>query len=109
MKKAFQVHPTDNVATMLADADLEPVEMVGGNLPALHLREPVRLGHKIALVAIPAQGAVLKFGVRIGHATRDIAPGEWVHLHNCASDFDERSNTLDIETGAPTDSTHAYA
>jgi hypothetical protein len=39
----------------------------------------------------------------IGSASRDIAPGEWVHLHNCVSRFDERSKTLDVQTGAVTD------
>ena len=47
--------------------------------------------------------AVVKFGVRIGHATAAIRAGDWVHLHNCASDVDERSGTLDLHTGATTD------
>jgi altronate hydrolase/altronate dehydratase small subunit len=46
---------------------------------------------------------VIKYGVRIGHATEPIAVGDWIHLHNCASDLDERSNTLEVTTGAPTD------
>lgn len=107
MKKAFQIHSADNVATLLADADAETIEIIGHG--SLALREKIPLGHKVALAAIPANGAVLKSGVRIGHATRAIAPGDWVHLHNCASDCDDRSNTLDRETGAPTDTTDAYA
>ena len=107
MKKAFQISSADNVATLLADADAETIEVIGRG--SLALREKIPLGHKVALAAIPANGAVMKFGVRIGHATRAIAPGDWVHLHNCASDYDERSNTLDNETGAPTDTTDAYA
>jgi hypothetical protein len=46
---------------------------------------------------------VVKFGVAIGRATRDIAVGQWVHLHNCASSFDQRSQTLELHTGAVTD------
>ena len=107
MKKAFQIHSADNVATLLADAETETIEVIGHG--SLVLREKIPLGRKVALATIPASGAVMKFGVRIGHATRAIAPGDWVHLHNCASDCDERSNTLDHETGAPTDTTDAYA
>jgi hypothetical protein len=107
VKKAFLINPADNVATLLADADVETIEVIGHGL--LALREKIPLGHKAALAAIPAGGALIKFGTRIGHATRAIAAGDWVHLHNCASDYDERSNTLDNETGAPTDTTDAYA
>ncbi len=45
----------------------------------------------------------MKYGVSIGYATTPIRAGQWVHLHNCASYFDERSNTLDGQTGAPTE------
>jgi len=51
---------------------------------------------------------VVKFGARIGRATRPIAAGEWVHLHNLASDLDERSGSLDLHTGAPGDNASAY-
>jgi hypothetical protein len=72
-------------------------------------REPIAAGHKIALARIPRGAAVVKFGVRIGHATQSIAPGGWVHLHNLASDLDARSGTLDLRTGAPKDTDRAYA
>jgi hypothetical protein len=42
---------------------------------------------------------VIKYGVTIGLATRDIDAGEWVHLHNCRSLLDEGSSTLDLHTG----------
>jgi altronate hydrolase/altronate dehydratase small subunit len=50
----------------------------------------------------------MKFGVRIGHATEPIKRGGWVHLHNLASDLDERSGTLDLHSGAPSDTNSAY-
>jgi altronate dehydratase small subunit len=49
---------------------------------------------------------VVKYGIPIGRATRDIAPGEWVHLHNCASYLDEKSSSLDLESGLPKDSAY---
>lgn len=101
--RCFRVNPADNVATLLDDADNGPVVLLGDVEQTLVLREPVKLGHKIALSEIAQGAAVIKFGVPIGQATRPIAAGEWVHLHNCASNFDQRSQTLDVHTGAVTD------
>ena len=44
-------------------------------------------GHKYALRAIRAGENVVKYGMPIGHATRDIAPGEHVHVHNVATNL----------------------
>jgi len=100
---AFQVHASDNVATLLADAIAgELISIVGsGAATQLAAREKISMGHKIALVAIPASDPVTKFGVVIGIAMRPIEPGEWVHLHNCRSQLDERSGSFDLHTGAP--------
>ena len=46
-------------------------------------------GHKYALRAIRAGENVIKYGMPIGHATRDIAPGEHVHVHNVATNLGE--------------------
>lgn len=102
--RAFQIHPSDNIAVLLDDVLPGPITMLG--TPAatpLMAQEAIKLGHKIATTAIAPGDPIIKHGVRIGHATAPIASGHWVHLHNCASDFDERSNTLDIESGAPSD------
>jgi altronate hydrolase len=47
-------------------------------------RERIPRGHKMAIEAVDAGAAVRKFGQIIGFASRPIAPGEWVHEHNCA-------------------------
>jgi len=104
--KCFRIHADDNVATLLDDTEAgAPVNVLGAESQsqALTAAEAISLGHKIALRDLPRGEAVIKFGVQIGHATRDIARGQWVHLHNLASDFDERSATLDLHTGAATD------
>jgi hypothetical protein len=104
MTRAFQVHPADNVATLLDDARPGPVTVSGGgDSLVIEVTRPVALAHKIALREIPEGGPVIKYGVQIGIATRRIRPGEWVHLHNCRSAQDERSSTLDVESGATTD------
>ena len=46
---------------------------------------------------------LLKYGVVIGRATKDIPRGTWVHLHCMRSLVDERSSHLDTVTGAPND------
>lgn len=79
------------------------VEIIGASRGELKTSERIVTGHKIALRDIATDEAVVKFGVRIGHATQPIARGAWVHLHNLASDLDERSGAFDLHSGAPTD------
>lgn len=69
--------------------------------------EKIALGHKVALASINKGQAVTKFGVVIGIAARQIKPGEWVHLHNCRSQLDERSGSFDVHTGEPGDNAYA--
>ena len=42
----------------------------------------IPLGHKIAVVDLPASRPVIKYGQPIGLTTRDIAAGDHVHTHN---------------------------
>lgn len=107
--RAFQIHSLDNVATLLgAVAAGAEVEVLGANRHTCRAIEAIATGHKIALRPLAADEAVLKFGSRIGHANQPIAAGAWVHLHNLASDLDARSGTLDLHSGAPTDTSSAY-
>jgi hypothetical protein len=106
--RAFQIQPQDNVATLMDDAAAGSVEVIGAACQEIVAAEKIERGHKVALRGIAANEAVLKFGVRIGHATQPIARGAWVHLHNLASDLDDRSGTLDLHSGAPTDTASAY-
>lgn len=110
MHSAFVIHADDNVATLLTECPAGQLLSIrgAGQLSTVLAAEIIRAQHKVAIGDIPTGGAVIKYGMRIGHAIAAIHAGNWVHLHNCASDFDERSNTLDNDTGAPTDSTNAY-
>jgi len=107
MPSAFQIHDADNVATLLEDAD-GAVRVLGARPHEIQLLEKIQRGHKVALQDVAPGEAVVKFGVPIGHATRSISRGAWVHLHNLASDLDQRSGTLDLHSGAPTDTASAY-
>lgn len=102
--RAFQIHPADSVAVLLDDARPGPVNLLGSPcVSIIPAKQAILLGHKIAVRAHEAGEAVTKYGVRIGRATTSIAAGDWIHLHNCASDLDERSTTLEATTGVPTD------
>jgi altronate dehydratase small subunit len=104
MKRCFRVHPMDNVATLLEDAEKESVVVVGGDAgETITLTGAIKYTHKVALTEIPPGGAIVKFGIQIGTATQKIQPGDWIHLHNCASGYDERSGSLEVESGQPTD------
>ena len=101
---AFQINADDNVATLLANTDPGPVIVRGSTgEKILNASEPIEASHKIAIAPIAENADVIKFGVVIGAATRAIAQGEWVHLHNCRSRLDERSNAFDVHTGVPED------
>lgn len=104
----FQIQPQDNVATLMDDAVAGSIEVIGATRHEIIASEKIERGHKVALRDIAPNEAVMKFGVRIGHAIKPIPRGAWVHLHNLASDLDERSGTLDLHSGVPTDTASAY-
>ena len=106
MPRCFIIHPTDNVATMLDDARaLATLDILGMGGEGVNLTagENIGLGHKVAIMDIPDDKPVIKYGVSIGLAAGMIRRGQWVHLHNCGSYFDQRSGTLDLHSGAATD------
>jgi hypothetical protein len=105
-KRCFQIHADDNVATVLQDVDCERLLVLGQIQHEVEAVEAIAMGHKIALKPIVPGTDVIKFGVPIALATTLIAPGQWVHLHNSRSQLDERSNQLDVHTGAATDTAY---
>ena len=59
----------------------------GTEVGDLLVRDEIPMGHKVALHEIAKGAQVLKFGVPIGRASREIARGELVHTHNLTSDY----------------------
>ena len=106
MKGCYQIHPADNVAVLLEDCAAGPLRVAGAKVMTIELRAPIALGHKVATDDLDPGSFVIKFGVPIGVATAPIKVGDWVHLHNCRSQLDERSSTLDAQTGAANDMTY---
>ena len=56
----------------------------------VEVREPIALGHKVAVREIAQGEPVRKYGQIIGFATRGIPAGSWVHVHNVKADLFER-------------------
>ena len=74
MSRFIKITERDNVAVALEA--LKAGETVLG----VTLTEDVPAGHKFALCDIAEGENVIKYGAPIGHATEDIAAGEWVHI-----------------------------
>jgi hypothetical protein len=108
MARAIRISGGDNVATLLDACAAGEEVVVQGDARVIRLAasEPIAEGHKVALIAIPRGEVVIKFGTVIGTAMQRIAPGSWVHLQNLASGYDQRSQTLNTESGAPTDTVY---
>jgi hypothetical protein len=47
----------------------------------------ITVGHKIARKAVMKGEKIIKYGVSIGSAIRDIGLGEHIHMHNMKSDY----------------------
>src|SRR6187401_1507040 len=76
----IRLHPLDNV--VIARSELRPgMTLAAESVTAVAV---VPEGHKISTVAIPHGTAITRYGQIIGTASKDIAPGEHVHTHNCA-------------------------
>ena len=82
----ISLNPNDNVAVALCDLKAgQEVALMDGR--TLTLLEDIDFGHKVAVRTIPQGEKVLKYGLPIGSATRDIAVGEHVHVQNMKSDY----------------------
>lgn len=77
--------PNDNIAT--ARVEIEAGIILSREVEDdITLRDRIPFGHKLALEPIAKGDPVLKYGQRIGIATRDIVPGDLVHVDNLAGE-----------------------
>lgn len=63
----IRINKKDNVAVAITDIEKNQL---------------IKKGHKFALRDIAKGEKVIKYGAPIGIATKDIAEGDWVHVHN---------------------------
>jgi altronate hydrolase len=85
---AVHLHPEDNIA--IAARPLPPGSELLHDHATLTVTGRVGLGHKLALRPIRKAEAIRKYGQIIGFASKDIAAGSHVHVHNVSADNFER-------------------
>jgi galactarate dehydratase len=71
-----RMHERDNVAIVGNDGGLPAGTMLSDGI---RLREKVPQAHKVALRDLPAGAEVVRYGVVIGCARKDLPAGSWVH------------------------------
>ena len=81
MPDFIHIHPEDTVVVALRTV---PAGTVFGGVTA---RVEIPQGHKMAISLMGRGEKVIKYGLPIGHATKYILPGGWVHTHNMTTNL----------------------
>ena len=84
MRQVLILNPADNIAICLTDMQ-SGQELAQDNLK-LTFKQSIPRGHKVATADIKKGDGIIKYGERMGHATKDITRGEHVHTHNVLGD-----------------------
>jgi altronate dehydratase small subunit len=88
-KLALQANERDNVATVFEEGVTAGTQVVvadaAGNRTVHTVADDIPFGHKFALRDIAQGELIIKYGEEIGVASRDIAQGTYVHVHNLDS------------------------
>ncbi|WP_100406447.1 UxaA family hydrolase [Bacillus solitudinis] len=92
------VHDADNVIVTLKEYHEGETLAVGNE--SIVLTSAITVGHKVAIKPIHKGENIIKYGFPIGHATKDVSVGEWVHSHNTKTNLE---GTLEY-TYEPSDS-----
>ena len=76
MRTYIQINEADNVAIAVQ-------EIAAGTeiMPGVVTKSVIPQGHKIALVPIPKDAPVIRYGVELGYALDDIEKGQWINEH----------------------------
>lgn len=89
MKKVIKKSSEDNVATALESINSnEKVRIISEkneSLGEIEALEPIPFGNKIATLDIKEDEKIIKYGLAIGVATKEIVKGKLVHVHNVKS------------------------
>src|SRR5690349_19228323 len=94
-RRAVLLRGDDNVAVAARPIPKGAEVTIGGRV--IEVREPIALGHKLALVDVAEGEPVRKYGQIIGFASKPIAQGAWVHVHNLKADLFERDYAFATE------------
>ena len=85
----FVVDSKDNVATALKDLAAGQAFVGGDLIDHIDLLNSIPFGHKAALKPLSTGQNIIKSGCVIGVATKPAAVGEWVHIHNMSSRYEQ--------------------
>jgi altronate hydrolase len=88
----LKINPADNVAVALIDLPAGKCLPVDGK--EITLLSDIPAGHKFAITAIPENTNLIKYGYPIGHACRNLSPGDWVNEETIKTNL---SGLLDYE------------
>lgn len=89
LKIALKVNALDNVATVFTN-DVKKDDLVDildkkGNHEVIQIINDIPFGHKVAIGHVSKGEHIIKYGEKIGVATKEIEKGEYVHVHNLDS------------------------
>ena len=84
MRKVLVLNPADNIAICLEDMPAGTI--IDQDNLKLTITQTIPRGHKVASRAVTKGDGIIKYGERMGHATKDISVGEHVHTHNVLGD-----------------------
>ena len=80
MAVIIKINQADNVAVAVTDVAAGEICHVDGR--EITAASAIPAGHKMALQPLVKGADVIKYGYPIGHVTRPVAAGEWIHSHN---------------------------
>ena len=94
-QRAILLRDNDNVA--VAATPLAKGTLIAVGPEPVEVREPIMLGHKVAIRDIAKAEPVRKYGQIIGFASKPIPAGGHVHVHNLTADLFDRDYALASE------------
>ncbi len=80
MQEFVKINSKDNVAVALTDLTRGMSFHIDGVM--VILKEDIPRGHKFTLVALEENQNVIKYGFPIGHTTKPVDAGAWIHTQN---------------------------
>ncbi len=87
MYNCVVINPNDTAGTLTTDvlAGDTVNYNINGNDYCLIAEDNIKIFHKIALKDIKKGDIIIKYGCKIGYATKDIKKGEHIHTQNLDS------------------------
>ena len=87
MQKAVRIHAKDNVAVALKPLAKGEVFTFGDI--TVTLAEDIEQGHKFALIDLPENTNIIKYGTVIGHTIKPVTKGCHIHVENIKTNLGE--------------------